>query len=799
MFRNYFKTALRSLVKNRASSVINIVGLSVGMAVAMLIGLWVYDELSFNTWHKNYDSIALIKANANYDGKIYTIDSHPMPLGTELRTVYGNYFKYVVMSTPTEQHVLAAGDKKFTQSGNYMQPEAPEMLSLNMLEGSRAGLRTTSSVLLSASLAKKLFGATDPLNKLVTIDNKFAVKVTGVYEDLPDNSSFSNISYIAPFDFYLSSYDWARKKYTNWNNICINIYAQLNPGADINKASQSIKNVLADHVTGDFGKRKPALFLQPMIRWHLYSAFENGVNVTSDALRFIWFYNIIGGFVLLLACINFMNLSTARSEKRAKEVGIRKTMGSARVQLVKQFFMESLLVAGFAFVLAIALVQLALPWFNAIAGKKIMLPVASPLFWLSGMAFTLFTGLLAGSYPALYLSSFNPVKVLKGSFRAGRLAAVPRKALVVLQFTVSIALIIGTVTVYRQIQFAKNRPVGYSQESLLQVQMNSPELEGKYNIFRSELKNTGAVTEVAESASPVTSIWSTNTGFTWQGAKNTAQTEFSTIAVTMEYGKTVGWQFTAGRDFSNAFTTDSTGFVLNEAAVKLMGLQNPVGQTIEWGAVKNGHFKVLGVVKDMVMESPFSAASPTIFFIYPKDGMNYMLLKLNPGVSAAAALAKIETVFKKLMPATPFEYAFVNDDFNGKFAAEERVGTLAGVFAVLAVLISCLGLFGMASFVAEQRTKEISVRKVLGASVINLWALLSKDFVVLVVISCAIAAPVANYFMGSWLQNYQLHTDMPWWVFAATGAGALLITLFTVSWQSIKAALVNPVKSLKTE
>jgi ABC-type antimicrobial peptide transport system permease subunit len=799
MIKNYLKTAWRNLVKNKVSSFINISGLAVGMAVAMLIGLWIYDELSFNRYHENYNRIAVIKSNANYSGVVSTIDSHPMPLANEIRSSYGGDFKYVVMSTATEQHMLLSGDKKFAQNGKYMQLDAPNMLSLKMLKGSRTGLKELNAILLSSSIAGKLFGDKDPIGQVVRIDNKFVVKVTGVYEDLPANSDFNDVDFIAPFDLYLASYDWARKKYTDWNNLAVNIYTQLSPNADFKTASAHIKNVLANHASGNLAKRKPELFLQPMSRWHLYSKFENGVNVTSDQLQFVWFYGIIGVFVLLLACINFMNLSTARSEKRAKEVGIRKAIGSVRGQLIKQFFSESLLIAVFSFALAIPLVQLSLPWFNNIAGKKIGILWNDPWFWLAGIAFTFFTGLIAGSYPALYLSSFDPIKVLKGTFRAGRFAAVPRKALVVLQFTFSIMLIMGTIVVYRQIRLAKDRPLGYTQNRLVQIQLNSPEFQNNAEVFKNDVINTGAVTDAAESASPVTSIWSTNTGFTWEGKENTKEIEFSTIAVSKEYGKTIGWQFVNGRDFSKDMSTDSTGFVVNEAAATLMGLKNPVGETVNWDQVKDKHFKILGVVKNMIMESPFKQISPTIFFIYNRDGMNCMFLKLNPALSASSALAKISAVFKKINPSTAFEYAFVDDEFNKKFAAEERIGNLASCFAGLAIFISCLGLFGLASFMAEQRIKEIGVRKVLGASVFNLWQLLAKDFVVLVVTALFVASPIAYYFMHNWLQSYQYRTEISWWIFAATGAGAIVITLATVSYQGIKAALTNPVKSLKTE
>jgi putative ABC transport system permease protein len=799
MIKNYFKIAWRNLIKNKGYSAINIGGLAVGMAVAMLIGLWVWDELSFNKYHQNYNRIAEVKSTANYSGELFTINSHPMPLGTELRNSYGSDFKYVVMSTHPEQHTLSSGDKKFYETGRYMQPEVTDMLTLKILNGSRTGLQELNTVLLSSSLAKKIFSAADPVNKIIKIDNKFDVKVVGVYEDLPDNTEFKEISFIAPFDLYLSSYDWARNKYTDWNNICINVYTQLNDKVDFDKASADIQDVLATHVSGDFEYRKPQLFLHPMSRWHLYSNFQHGVNVTSDQLRSVWLYVMIGIFVLLLACINFMNLSTARSQKRAMEIGIRKAIGSVRSQLIKQFLTESLLVAAFSFTLAILLVQLSLPWFNEVAEKKIIMFWNNPLFWMAGIAFTFFTAVIAGSYPALYLSAFNPLKVLKGTFRAGRFAMVPRKALVILQFTFSIMLIIGTIIVYRQIQFAKNRPVGYHVESLLQVQINSPEFQHTYKVFGSEVKNTGLVSEVAESASPLTSIWSTNKGFTWKGNNNSKEIEFSTIAVSQTYGKTIGWQLIEGSDFSNKNVSDSNGFVVNESAAKLMGLQHPVGELIEWDQAKNNRFKILGVVKDMVMESPFMAAAPTLFFIYRRDNMNCMLLKLNPGVSAGNAIAKIASVFKKVNPTTIFEYAFVNDEFNKKFGEEERISRLVTLFSILAIFISCLGIFGLAAFTAAQRTKEIGVRKVVGASVFNLWQLLSKDFVLLVFISFLIATPVAYYFMHNWLQHYEYRTNIQWWIFAVVCIGALLITLLTVSFQSIKAALMNPVKSLKAE
>jgi ABC-type antimicrobial peptide transport system permease subunit len=490
-----------------------------------------------------------------------------------------------------------------------------------------------------------------------------------------------------------------------------------------------------------------------------------------------------------------MNLSTARSEKRAKEVGIRKAIGSLRKQLIYQFLSESLLVVVFAFILSLLLVQLALPFFNDVSDKKMSILWGNPLFWLLGISFNLMTGLISGSYPALYLSSFQPVKVLKGTFRVGRLAALPRKVLVVVQFTVSVTLIIGTIIVFRQIQFAKNRPVGYSRDGLVTFSMITADIHNKFNIVKDELINNGAIVSMTEAGSPTTGDYSTNSGFDWKGKDPNQAVEFPNIDVSPDYGKTVGWQFVDGRDFSKLFLTDSAGFVINETAAKFMGLKKSVGETIKWDGAP---FHIIGIVKDMISESPYDPVRPTLYHML-KGGGDYVIMKINPKSSAHDALGKIEKTFKAYNPAQPFEYQFVDQEYNKKFGNEERVGKLASSFAGLAIFISCLGLFGMASFMAEQRVKEIGVRKVLGASIFNLWRLLSKDFVLLILISLVIASPIAYYFMHNWLQNYQYRSGMEWWIFAVTAAGALLITLLTVSYQSVKAALANPIKSLRSE
>ncbi|MVM33803.1 FtsX-like permease family protein [Spirosoma sp. HMF4905] len=806
MLRNYLKIAFRNLARNKAYSFINIGGLAIGMAVAMLNGLWVWDELSFNTYHKNYDRIAQVRELGRQDGKRYSNATLPYPLATELKANYSDYFKHILIAREAEDYILATDEIKISQKGQFIESGVPDMLSLHMLKGSWAGLNDPHSILLSASTAKAIFGTTDPLNKLVKINGNMDAKVTGVYEDLPHNTEFHEVNFFAPFDLWTSVNPWVKEQ--QWNNWFLSIYVQLQPQTDINQVSIAIKDIELNNLkkldkarVKDQLASHPQISLLPMSRWHLYGNFYVD---DLGPVQMVWLIGLIGAFVLLLACINFMNLSTARSAKRAKEVGIRKAVGSLRTQLVSQFFSESFLIITIAFIVTLLLVNVALPWFNDIAAKQLVFPTTSLYFWLVILGFILLTGFLAGSYPALYLSSFQPIKVLKGTsglgaLGTGRLASMPRKVLVVVQFTVSVTLIISTLIVYRQIQYAKNRPIGYSREGLLMIKEQTADFKGKIELLRYELKKTGYVDEVAESRSAVTNITMWNGGFSRKGTDIACPNGCGTLPVSTEYGKTVGWQFAAGRDFTRAFASDSAGFIVNESFAKLMRLQNPVGETITWGPEwrKPKAYTILGVVKDMVALSPYEPTIPTVFFL--ENAYDWINIRLNPNVSVAEALPNLEAVFKKLVPSAPFDYKFADQEYARKFAKEERISDLAFVFTILAIFISCLGLFGLASFMAEQRTKEIGIRKVLGASVLDMWGLLSKDFVLLVIIAFAIASPIAYYALDTWLQNFTYRTELSWWIFAASGASALAITLLTISFQSIKAALLNPVTSLRSE
>jgi putative ABC transport system permease protein len=793
MLKNYFKTAWRNLLKNKIYSFINIGGLAVGMAVIMLIGLWIYDELNFDKYHQNYKRIAQVMQHQTFNGEISTQTANPAGMAEEIRSLYGSDFKYVVQSSWNYDHTLTYGDKMFLKPGSYFEPGVGEMLSLKMLYGSRNGLREMNSILLSKSVAEAYFGKEDPTGKLLKVDNRVNVKVTGVYEDLPDNTSLKELKIIMPWSLYLSQNPWIKEMKEPWGSNFTQTFAQIADKADMQKVSAKIRDVKLNKVSKDERRYKPVVFLHPMSKWHLYSDFEKGVN-TGGRIDNVWLFGVIGLFVVMLACINFMNLSTARSEKRSKEVGIRKAVGSARQQLITQFFSESVMTAGFAFLFSLILVVLVLPYFNSVSDKNISLPWSNLVFWLIGICFILVTGLVAGFYPALFLSSFQPVKVLKGTFRVGRYAAIPRKVLVVTQFVISITLIIGTIIVYKQINHAKDRPVGYSKSGLISVS-SSEDVHKHFETVRAELKNEGAIAEMAESVSPATAVWNTNGGFDWEGKDPNLGVDFPNNGVTYEYGKTIGWEIKQGRDFSREFATDSSAFILNETAVDFIGFKDPIGKIIKW---EGKPYTIIGVVKDLLVESPYKPVHPSLFHLTTEQ-QNVFTIKMNPTLSARAALAKIEAVFKKYNPGSPFKADFVDEAFARKFGNEERIGKLSSFFAMLAVFISCLGLFGLASFVAEQRTKEIGIRKVLGASVTNLWRMLSKDFVLLVVISCVIATPLAYYYMNNWLQKFDYRTSINWWVFAAAITGALVITLLTVSFQAIKAAIANPVKSLRTE
>lgn len=807
MYKSYLKIGWRNLARNKGYSLINISGLAIGMTVAILNGLWIWDELSYNTQFANYDRIAQVaETGLREDGtSTWTGTTMTYPLATELIENYSHHLSRITRVSNPGVKILAAGETLISARGFYADTNAPELFSFTMLQGSRSGLNEPQSIMLAKSTAVALFGDGDPLGRTVRMNNKTDVKVTGVFADFPSNNEFKDIRYVSPWSLYLFENKWIELRALNdWRNHFMKIYVQIPEGQSFAAATEQIKGALHfDPANQEEAlKSNQHLLLFPMSEWHLRPPSVEAGQLSP--MLMVELVGAIGMFVLVLACINFVNLSTARAEKRSKEIGIRKTIGSVRTQLISQFFSESFLVVFCSFVFAIMLAQLFLPGFNLLAEKDMVIPWLSGYFWLTSFTIVVVTGLLAGGYPALYLSSFNPVQALKGTFRAGRMASLPRKVLVVFQFSISVILIVGTAIVYQQIQYAKNRPVGYDRHGLVMIQKRTTDFNKKYDVLRTELKNTGVVDEVSESMGPMTDIYSGNGGFEWKGKDPANDKSLATLSVSHLHGKTVGWQFLMGRDFDPNLANDSSSMVITEAAMKFMGLEHPVGEPVAWtwwsDKSKVLNYTIVGVIRDLVMESPYTPAEPMVFYLKGHNGTpSWINIRINPSVSTAEALPKIEAVFKKVIPAAPFEYTFADEAYALKFAKEERVGNLATVFAALAIFISCLGLLGLASYVAETRTKEIGIRKVLGATVAGLWRMMSRDFVWLVLAACVLSAPLAWYLMGLWLDNFVYRIEVSPWVFVVTAGGAIAVTLLTISYQSIKTARTNPVESLRSE
>lgn len=792
MIKNYFKTAWRSLVNNKVYSLLNILGLATGMAVALLIGLWVYYQFSYDRFLPGYRQAYQVRYRTYSNGEAGTQTSVSYPLAEVIKKdVQG--IQYVVRTGWTSSHGLVAGDKKVFSGGLMAGHDFLKVFQFPMVEGNAgSALKDIYSIVLTQSTAKALFGNENPVNKTVRIDNIHDLKITGIIKDLPANSSWQ-FNYLIPHEYFQATENWGIK----WGNNNLQTFVALRPGTTYAQVEPQLKALMKKYSPEEYRNYKSEVFLQPMKDWHLYSEFKNGV-ASGGFIDYVQLFSIIGLLVLLIACINFINLSTARSEKRAKEVGIRKAVGSLRKSLIFQFLVESVVLTFISFLFSLVIVQLALPAFSSLTGAKLSIPYSNVFFWMVMIGYVLFTGLLAGGRPAFYLSSFNPVKVLKGSIQAGRSAALPRKILVVLQFTASIALIISTIIVYQQIQHAKDRPTGYDSRRLMMTNV-SPDINRNYEALKNELLQDGMVSNVTKSSSPVTGVWVINDVDDWSGKQPGENLGLGTIAVSdADFFKTMGMEIKQGKNFSGNISADSTCVILNESAAKRMRFKDPLNQviTLNWDPTR--HLKVIAVVKDALMESPFSAAVPTMF-LYDPNWANIITYKLSPRSNTHEAITRLTQVFNKYNPSYPYTYEFVDESYAAKFEFETLIGQLSGLFASLAILISCMGLFGLAAYMAEQRTKEIGIRKVLGASVSQVWLLLSKDFILLVIISCMISSPLAFYFLQNWLQRYEYRITISPFVFILAGLAAIVITILTISYQAVKAGLMNPVKSLRTE
>lgn len=792
MIKNFFKVVYRNLLRNKGFSSINIIGLAVGMAAAILILLWIQDEKSYDGFHVNKDRIYEVWNNVSFDGKTTNWNTVSALTGPALEKDVPEVERAVRVS-PNDQSLFSVGDKKMMKSGLTVDTGFLQVFSFPMLKGdATTALNDVHSIVLTQKAAKSLFGDEEPIGKVIKIDNSENFTVTGILKDLPTNTRF-DFEYLLPW----SSLKPRAGTDFGWSDNSTPTFVLLKPNVSYTAAAAKIKD-LKQHYNSEAKEMKWELFMYPMSRWRLYSSFTNGLEDNGGRSTFVKIFSIIAGLILLIACINFMNLSTARSEKRAKEVGIRKVVGAQKSSLITQFIGESVFIAFLAGIVAIIIVQISLPAYNQLTDKKLFIHFASINTWLTFIGFIGFTGLLAGSYPAFFLSSFQPVKVLKGTFKKANALVTPRKALVVLQFTCATILIICTIIVKQQIDYARDRETGYNKENLVYHFMTG-DIPKNYALIKNELMESGVAESITKTNSPLTERWSNGWGQNWAGKDPNDKTSFDRYLSDEGLGATAGLQFVQGRDFDlKKFPTDSTGLIINESSLKVMKFKDPIGKVVSDLGVD---WHIVGVIKDFILTSPYEPTRPILICGAKSSFMTFrvMQIKLNPHNTTAKNLKLAETIFKKYNPEYPFEYEFIDQAYAKKFDNEQRQGTLAALFAGLTIFISCLGLFGLATYMAENRIKEIGVRKVLGASVTSITTLLSKDFVKLVLISFLIAAPLSYWSMYKWLQDYQYRVPIHWWVFAVACFLSVSIAILTVSYQSIKAALVNPVKSLRKE
>lgn len=786
MFRNYIKIAFRNLWRNKGFSIINISGLAIGMASATLILLWIFSEISVDRFHENGNRLYMAWNKSKFDNKLQCWNVTPKILGPTLKNEFPEIEKATRVNW-NQSILFSYGEKRITLNGTMTDEDFLTMFSFPLVKGNvKTALKNPYGIILTEDCAKKIFGNEEAMGKVLRLDNQDNFTVTAIMKNLPENTRF-NFDFILPWK-YMSLRNWDD---SSWDNNSTSTYVMLKQNVALSNINNKIKNTSIKHQSdGD----KTEVFLYPLEDMFLYSKFENGIPVGGEIDKVRLFF-IIAGFILLIACINFMNLSTARSEKRAREVGIRKVIGAQKSTLVAQFLGESILISFLAGLLALVLVHFSLPAFNTLINEKLTIPYNNLSFWLVALGFILFTGILAGSYPAFFLSSYKPVSVLKGTFKSVNALITPRRILVVLQFTFAIALIISTIIVSQQIRYAQKRELGYNKNNLV-YHFLSGDIEKNYLLIKNELLQSGLASSITKTSAPVSQGWSDSWGFEWEGKAPDDKTDFDRFCADENLVKTCGFQLVQGRDFDlKSYPTDSLGIILNESAVKVMNFKSPIGQTIKDG---DKQWHVIGVIKDFIMHSPFGNLKPMVIE-GAKGWFNVMHIKFNDAKPMKENLAAAEKIFKKYNPEYPFEYKFIDKEYANKFNNEKRTEALSGLFAGLTIFISCLGLFGLATYMAENRIKEIGVRKVLGASVVNITTLLSKDFLKLVVIALLIASPLAWWSMKAWLEGYPYHINIEWWVFLMAGLLSILVSLFTVSYQSVKAAINNPIKSLRTE
>lgn len=790
MQRNYLTIALRNLARNKLYSFINIGGMAVGIACSLLISLWVWDEVTYNRFHENADRLGVLVTIDVFSDKITARRRAPLPAYEYLKA-YDSRIKNACISHEGGAKLLKVGDKVIFSDGKFVSHEFLSMFQFPLLRGSvKDALIEPRSIVLTETIAKELFGEKDPMGQFIQFDNKFEMKVTGILKDLPKNSSF-DFEFLFPWSAIVTgSPDWIKEN-SNWENEAFQVYIEMQEGADIREINSSFTKLIREK-RGNENKSEIAVY--PLLDWRLYTNFQNG-KLVGGMIDYVKSFSLIGLFILLIACINFMNLATARSERRAREVGIRKTIGSRRIELVRQFLGESVLLTALAFLVALVIVQLALPVFNNLVHKQLFIDYASPIGWAIAIAFILVVGIFSGSYPAFYLSSFNPVKVLKGNIHVGRSNVAPRRVLVSLQFCFSIFLIVGMIIVYRQIQYVKDRDMGYDRENLMMFNANE-EMIKNYPEIERQLLASGIANSITVSGSPVTDIHRSSK-LDWPGRPAGLDISFSQVMTGHNYARTLGIKVVDGRDFTDEFKSDSSSILLNKAAVEDMGVQNPVGMQVQVIPYKK-KWTVVGVIDDVVMTSPFSEVQPGFFMLIPR-WIDVITVRLEKSNDLKETISKMESIFKKLNPSYPFEFQFVDDVFAKKFKEINMIGILVSLFAFLAIFITCLGLFGLAAFTAEQRTREIGIRKTMGASTGSIIKLLSKDFTRLVFTGFILAAPVSWWVLNNYLERYAYRIDFSWWIIPAAGMASLVLTLIIVSSLARRVVRGNVVQSLRSE
>lgn len=788
MIISFLTTTTRGLWRNKTYSALNIFGLAIGIACAGLIFLWMEDEINFDGHQAKKDQLYRILEHQTYDGKKRTFWSSPMKLAEEVRTQVPGVANTarVSGSRPT---LFALGDKTIFQRGGYVDPSYLTMLSWQFTEGNpQQAFKELHSIVISEKMAGQFFGRTsNVVGQTLRLDNKQEYVISGVVKDLPKNSTIQ-MDWMAPFAIF---HEENKERYASWGANSIGTLVELEKNADVHKANRVLSGLIKKHLP----ESSTIPFLFSMNDWRLRDEFEDGQQI-GGRITYVRMFTVIAWIILLIACINFMNLATARSEKRAREVGVRKVLGAGKRRLVVRFIGESIFMALLSVTAAVLIIMLSLPAFNLLVEKQLSIGLEQPLHIAALLSIALICGLVAGSYPALYLSSFNPIFVFKGIRIKGGSAAFIRKGLVVTQFTVSIVLIICTIIIYQQIQHVQDRDMGYDRDNLLVIDARG-QMAKNFRSIRNELIKSGAVSHAALNSYDLLNIGNNTSNFSWQGKDPSQSILVSARGVTEDFIATAGMHITEGRDFQEQSVADSSNVLVTETMAKLMGAGTAVGKTVQYGD-DAPPMTVIGVVKDFIYGDMYAKSDPVIFFLN-YDIARTMYLRISETMPLEPALAKIGAVLKVQNPGYPFEYKFVDDQFNDKINSELLIGKLSRVFAALAIIISCLGLFGLSAYTAERRTREIGIRKVLGASVTGITHLLSKEFLQLVLLSAGISFPIAWWAMQQWLNSYSYRIGIQWWVFLVAGALAVVIALLTISIQSVKAALMNPVRSLRSE